>query len=177
MPPVGRAMELETPKLLIRSFSPDDWKCIQNLTVNKMSPKKDPQDHDLPVDDDGCMQMARWFAEHEDQFLAVCLQCNGQLIGFLAFNAVDARGQLDVGHVIHTDFQDDDHDREALEYGFDIAFRDEAIRAIETRNATGWAEQCAPLWSLGLRPIGNDQGNLAITRNDWESRRRGSDLD
>jgi RimJ/RimL family protein N-acetyltransferase len=162
--------QIETTRLTIRPFSPDDWKGTQELTINKMSPKMDPHDHDLPTDDEGCKKMAEWFAKQSDQFFAVFLKSNQRLIGFLTFNGVDDNQQLDVGHVIHTEFQDNDHDKEALEVIIDHAFAIKDIRSIVTRNPPDWEDQNAPLKALGFRL--DDQGELAMGKADWEKSKK-----
>ena len=40
--------QIETTRLIIRPFSSDEWKSIQELTVNKMSPKKNPHEPTPP---------------------------------------------------------------------------------------------------------------------------------
>ena len=163
--------QIETPRLVIRPFSPDDWKATQELNINKMSPKKDPHDHDLPVDDDGCKKMAESFAKQGDHFFAVCLKSSQRLIGFLAFNGVDDSQQLDVGHVIHTEFQDNDHDTESLDAIIDHAFTTKDILSIVTRNPSDWEEQNAPLETLGFKR--NNQGELAMDKVEWAKRTNG----
>jgi hypothetical protein len=108
-------------------------------------------------------------------FGAVVLKSGQRIIGLLAFNGIDANKQLDLGHVMHTEFQDNDHDREALEAIIDSAFQTKDIASIITMNvaAPDWAEQIAPLRSLGLTPIAPDKlGELAIGRQEWEDQRK-----
>jgi RimJ/RimL family protein N-acetyltransferase len=164
---------IETERLVIRPFVPEDWPGMQALAINKESSRGARYDHTWPTTEDECKGMAEYFAG--GQYYAAVLKQNQRIIGLLAFNSIDANKQLDLGHVMHTEFQDNDHDREALEAIIDFAFRDQDIASVITLNvaAPDWTEQIAPLKSLGLTPIAEDKpGELVISRQDWESRQR-----
>ena len=107
-----------------------------------------------------------------DKFFAVCLKGDQSLIGLLAFNNIDTNKQLDLGHQIHTKYQDNDFDREALESIIDFAFEHEDIESIDTRYNSEWTEQIAPLKSFGFTPIEGDPGHLGITKADWDKRKK-----
>ena len=165
--------KIETKRLIIRSFTPDDWKGVQALAIDRESDRRDPGDpHEWPTSDEGCKAMAEFLSKRSDQFFAVCLKSDQKLIGLLAFNSIDKNKQLDLGHQIHTKYQDNDHDKEALESIIDFAFKNKDILSIETRNNPEWSEQLAPLKSLGLTPIEGRIGNLGITKADWEKTRK-----
>ena len=161
---------IETKRLIIRPFTPDDWKDIQVLAIDKESKKRDPYDHTWPTSDDKCKEMAEYLAGMTDKFFAVCLKKDKTLLGLLAFNNIDTNKQLDLGHQIHSKYQDNDHDKEALESIIDFAFKNKDILSIETRTNSEWTEQIAPLKSLGFTPIKGDPGNLGITKAVWEKK-------
>ena len=181
---------LETKRLVIRRFASDDWVELQKLAVNKESSEFGKYDHRWPTSEEGCKGMAGYFSKNEP-YWAVCLKDGGRIIGLLALNDVDEHGDLDLGHVFHTDFVSDDHDTEALRCIMDYAFANLDIRSIYCNNAQEWTSQLAPLKKLGLklkpRPKGpvnkssfqkDENGNpiefvgcrMAITKVEWLSR-------
>ena len=168
-------MMIETKRLTIRPFTPDDWQGFQALAIDQASsPAARYEPHTSPTDEEGCKGAVQHFAD-SGQFFAVILKDSQRIIGLLAFNGVDENKQLDLGHAVHTDFQDNDFDREALQAIIDFAFETMDIASVVTRNvaAPDWTEQIAPLKSLGLTPIAADKpGELAISRQDWGNRRR-----
>ena len=162
---------IETRRLAIRPFTPADWKGVQALAVDKETHKRDPLDAPWPTSDDRCRDFTEHLAKLTDKFFAVCLKGDQTLIGLLGFNGIDANKQLDLGYQIHSKYQDNDHDKEALEAIIDFAFEKMDILSIETRTNSEWAEQLAPLKSFGFTPIKGDPGNLGITRAAWEQKK------
>lgn len=158
----------ETERLLIRSFSGDDWRGLQRLAIDKETHNRDPHDPPWPTSDDECKGFAEYLAGMTDKFFAVCLKKDQTLVGLLGFNSIDTDRQLDLGYQIHSEYQDNDHDREALESIIDLAFKGMGILSIETRTNSEWTEQLAPLKSFGFTPIKGDPGNLGITKAVWE---------
>ena len=93
------------------------------------------------------------------------------MIGLLAFNRIDDNKRLDLGYQIHSKYQHNDLDREALESIIDFAFKNRDILSIETSTNPEWTEQLAPLKSSGFTPIAGNPGNLGMTKGDWERRK------
>jgi len=162
--------EIETQRLIIRAFTPDDWQAVQALALDKESHKRDPHDPPWPTSDAECRGFAEYLAENSDRFLAVCLKSADTPIGLLSPNHVDENRQLELGYQIHSEYQDNDLDREALESIIDFAFAHGDIQSIDTRTNSEWAEQIAPLKSFGFAPLEDDPGHLGITKADWEKR-------
>ena len=162
--------EIETKRLVIRPFARGDWEGVQALAIDKETLKRDSHDPPWPTSDDGCKGFAEYLAGMREQYFAVCLKSDQTLIGLLAFNSIDANKQLELGYQIHSAYQDNDHDNEALESIVDFSFSDRDVLSIETRTNSEWAEQIAPLRSFGFRPIRGDPGNLGITKKACEAR-------
>ncbi|MGQ9597258.1 MAG: GNAT family N-acetyltransferase [Thermoproteota archaeon] len=55
-----------------------------------------------------------FLAQKSDTYFAICLKSEPTLIGLLAFNHIDENKQLELGYQIHSRYQDNDFDREAL---------------------------------------------------------------
>jgi len=161
---------IETKRLIIRHFTPADWQGVQALAVDKETYKRDPLDAPWPTSDDKCQGFAEHLAKMTDRFFAVCLKRDQTLLGLLAFGSIDTNKQLDLGYQIHSKYQDNHHDREALESIIDFAFENKDILSIETRTNSEWTEQLAPLKSFGFIPIKGNPGNLGITKAVWDSK-------
>ena len=162
--------EIETQRLIIRAFTPDDWQAVQALAIDKESHKRDPHDPPWPTSDAECKRFAEYLAENSDRSFAVCLKSADAPMGLLSFNQIDENRQLELGYQVHSEYQDNDLDREALESIIDSAFEQRDVQSIDTRTNSEWAEQIAPLKSLGFAPLEGDPGHLGITRPDWEKR-------
>jgi hypothetical protein len=92
------------------------------------------------------------------------------VVGLLAVNGIEADGRLDLGHVILSTYQDDDHDREAIQALVGYCFATTGVPAVVTHNADH-APQLAPLRSLGFTNRDpKDKGELLMTREEWEQR-------
>ena len=163
---------IETQRLIIRPFTPDDWEGVQALAIDKESNKRDPHDPPWPTSDVKCKEFAEYLAEKSDRFFAVCLKGDHAIIGLLSFNHIDENKQLELGYQFHSKYQDNDFDREALESIVDFAFEHRDVQSIDTRTNSEWTEQIRPLKSFGFAPIEGDLGHLGITRADWEKRSR-----
>lgn len=161
---------IETARLLIRPFFKDDWAGVQALALDKESSKGAKYDATWPTTENECKALTAYFAK-SDQYYAVVLPNDQQIIGLLAFNSIENK-QLDLGHVIHTQYQDNDHDREALAAIIEYAFKSKDISSVITRNAPEWIAQIKPLKSLGLKSVDGKPGELAISKAEWEARRK-----
>ena len=162
--------EIKTKRLIIRPFTPDDWKGIQALAIDKETYKRDPYDHIWPTSDGECKEMADYLAGMTDKFFAVCLKEDGKLIGLIAFNSIDETRTLDLGHLFHTDYLSGDIMFEALRRMVQYAFDELEVDRIGAYNVAEWTEQIVPLKSLGFTPIEGDPGHLGITKEDWVKR-------
>lgn len=162
--------EIETQRLIIRPFRPDDWEGIRTLAVDKEALKKDPADPPWPVTDEGCKEFTEYLTKMTDKFLAVCLKRDKTPIGLLAFNRNDENRQLELGYQIHSRYQDNDIDREVLKGIIEFIFEHKNAKSIDTRTNPEWTEQIAPLKWFGFTPIEGDPGHLGITKEEWVKR-------
>lgn len=160
---------LETKRFILRPFTAEDWSDLQELAVDwRSAPGPD-------FDKWGTTEeFSRGFAKHlsaQDKFFALCLRDTKKVIGLLGLNGIDKNKQLDLGHVIHSKYQDNDHDKEALEAIINYIFETKGASSVVTRNASTHTEQLAPLKSLGFKNINRDEkGELVITKVDWQQK-------
>jgi RimJ/RimL family protein N-acetyltransferase len=172
---------LETDRLVIRAFVPEDWPGIQALAIDINSSDAGKYDCMWPTSDEDSRGMAGYFGGREGLSWAVCLKADGRLIGCIAYNSFDPDRRVDLGHVFHTAYQRDDLDTEALACMIDYAFANHDVDAVYSNNVEAWAVQVAPLEKLGakLMPSGQGErggfpsGQRQITRGEW-LRRKGA---
>lgn len=162
----------ETKRLVIRRFTPEDWSDLQELGKD-WSKSPAPEWDKWPISDEASKGSVNYMST-TDKYFAVCLRDTNNVIGLLALNDQTdeerAKKQLDLGHVIHSRYQDKDHDREALEAMIDYVFKSKGMLSIVTHNPSDFPEQLAPLKSLGFKPR-KDKGELGITKEEWVQRR------
>ncbi len=181
---LNKLVFMETERLIIRRFMPEDTEAVYELANARMSSSMKDFDHQWPTDLEGCRAAVAYFSG-EDIYYAVCLKPSMKLIGFIAYNSVDANGILDLGHVWHTTYQNNDLDTEALALMAQYTFEQLGINGVCARNPLECEEQIAPLKSIGMEIIDTNKasfvndasGNpiefsacwMLITRDKWEA--------
>jgi RimJ/RimL family protein N-acetyltransferase len=163
----GHMKSIETKRLLLRPFTADDWQDLQQVAIDwKAAPG--PAFDKFPTEDEACRSFAQHLASR-DNYLAMCLRASGKVVGLLAINGTDEEKQADLGHVILSKYQDDDHDREALQAMVQHCFDVKGIGSIITHNAPEHAAQVAPLKSLGfINTNPDDPGEFTLSKAQWE---------
>ncbi|MDP6777072.1 MAG: GNAT family N-acetyltransferase [Candidatus Latescibacteria bacterium] len=167
--PDGDARRFETSRLLIRRFTSDDWADFQVLATN-YNACGGKYEGKWPESDEHARKSVEYIAT-DGKFFAACLRQTGQIIGFLALNGMDDNKQMDLGYIIHTDYQDGHHDREALETLISHIFAKLGASSIAVRWVPEWTQQFAVSKALGFTPVGNEEGQMQLTRQQWEQSR------
>jgi RimJ/RimL family protein N-acetyltransferase len=147
-------------RLIIRRFTRDDWRGLQELGRDKESSDGAIYDHAWPTSEKGARGMAGWCAKQKE-CLAACLKSDGRLIGLVRFNGIDEEGRMDLGHMFHTAYRGRGYDTEALRHAVDVAFANPKVRSVIGHNAVDWKGQLTPLIELGFREIGRGKGSFA----------------
>jgi beta-lactamase regulating signal transducer with metallopeptidase domain/RimJ/RimL family protein N-acetyltransferase len=159
---------IETARLVLRPFTPDDWRDFHELAVDWQA-QPGPEFDKWGTSEEAARGSVQEMST-TDQYLAVCLRESGKVVGLLAINGVDEQKRLDLGHVILSKHQDNDLDREALQALIQHCFDTMDITSVMTHNDPN-AEQIGPLLSLGFTNRNpNDRGELVITREEWDQR-------
>jgi len=176
--------QLETQRLVIRRFTPDDSADVLELGRDKESSEGGKYDHPWPTSEEGCRGAVE-FCSANERFWAVCLKGSRRVIGLLALSSTEEPGTMEVGHVFHTEFLDDDLDTEALACIMNHAFSTLGSERIICQNAEEWTGQLRPLRKLGLKVVDRGDGTdffqrdadgnpitfvgcrMATTRNEW----------
>ena len=91
---------METKRLILRRFVPEDFPAFRELIRDKMNAPSAAFDEPYPTDDEGLLGVLRYFAG-SDEFFAVERKDGRRLIGFVALNRTgeDIRN---LGYCIHT---------------------------------------------------------------------------
>ena len=157
---------IETKRLVLRRFASHDWYDLVALAADwKAAPG--PEFDKLPTDERECRELTEYLAS-SNKYFAVCIRREGGVIGLIALNGRDETGRFDLGHIIHSRYQDDDHDREALAAAVQHIFESTDVAAIATHNSDH-PPQLAPLRSLGFKDshlAGSRE--LTLDRAEWE---------
>jgi RimJ/RimL family protein N-acetyltransferase len=162
-------LTLETERLIIRNFRPDDWQELQALAIAYQASEWAQYDHPWPTSEEKVKGMAEWFAQR-DGYLAVCLKSSGALIGLLNIHhKQEAEGRVHgLGYVFHPDHHGRGYATEACRAGLDQVFGPWEADRIETGTHPDNAPSVRLLSKLGLRETG--RGEYAISRQEWLAR-------
>lgn len=130
---------LETARLTIRNYRPDDWQQLQEMAVAYQATEAAQYDHPWPTSEEEVKGMANWFASGDD-YLAVCLKDTGRLIGLLAIKQRENEEKRvhGLGYVFHPVYQGQGYGTEACQaavaYLFDELGADQIVSSTAAAN-------------------------------------------
>ncbi len=165
----GKTFTIETPRLRIRSFAVSDWSGFQALTEDYNASNGGTYEGKWPTSEEHCKNSVEFMSTCENYF-AVCLQKTGQLIAMLVLNGMDCDGQMDLGYIVHTQYQDNDHDNEALSAVMHYLFREREVCSIVVRWVPEWTEQFRVPTLLGFASVTERPGEMVLTKQCWMQR-------
>ena len=157
---------LETERLIIRNFRPDDWQELQELSVEYRASKWVKYEDPWPTSDEEVKGMATWFAGG-DGYLATCLKSSGKLIGLVAIDQRDEQAEQvhNLGYVFHPDYHGHGYATEAcraaMVHVFGLLAADQILTGTNPENA----ESIRLLKRLGLKEVA--RGEFAISKEEW----------
>jgi [ribosomal protein S5]-alanine N-acetyltransferase len=179
-------MILETERLLVRTFAPDDWRDLREYVT---LPQVTKYDYDYPSSDEELQDVVDYFAETPG-YWAVCLKATGKLIGHVTCTrkALEALRTWELGYIFNPAFYGQGYATEAcrrvLQYAFEELDAHRVEAACDPRNAPSWRL----LERLGMRreahrlkagflrttpegePIWIDSYEYAMLGEGWEAR-------
>jgi ribosomal-protein-alanine N-acetyltransferase len=157
---------LETDRLKIRNFSPDDWPELQELAIQYQASEWAKYDVPWPTSDEQVKGMASWFASG-DEYLAVCLKATGKLIGMIAIDRrPDQAGQVhNLGYVFHPGYHGQGYATEGCRAAMGYLFGQLEAESILTGTHPANEPSVRLLKRLGLNEI--SQGEFAMSRAEW----------
>ena len=159
---------LESKRLVLRELESSDFKDFCEL-IKSWNAQPGPAFDKWP---DGENELKAVFAEcskNRGHGCWICLKNENKVIGGIFFNGeTETEGWFDVGHIIHSDYQNNDIDREALFMYINHIFSTmENVKAIITNNAPN-EKQNAPLYSIGFIDRNKNGGQLIIEESNWK---------
>ena len=165
---------LETGRLTIRNFHPDDWPQLHELAVAYQATEAAQYEEPWPTSEDEVQGMANWFASG-DGYLAVCLQASGALIGLLAINRRDGHaGQVhNLGYIFHPAYHGQGYASEACRAALRYLFGELGADGIHTGTHPDNAPSIRLLERLGLNQVA--RGEYTISREEWTARQQGTE--
>ena len=158
---------LGTERLVLRAFAVDDWQDVHELAID-WGKAPGPDFDKWPTTEEAARGLTEHFSS-SPKYFAMCVKEARKVVGLVALNGYETEGRFDLGHVIHSDYQDDDIDCEAIRAIVDHIFQTENPAAIVTHNDPTHREQLAPLIALGFSAAGEaEEGTLVLARAEWE---------
>jgi RimJ/RimL family protein N-acetyltransferase len=150
---------LETDRLLIRNFAPDDGPALLDLVRRYQSSPYAQFDHRWPMSPEEIQAVAEWFASGESS-LAVCLRSSGEFIGFVSLNqeTTEPGCIYNLGYVFHQAHWRHGYATEACRAVLRRAFLDLGADRVVTGTAAANAPSCRLLARLGFRQAGESTG-------------------
>ena len=168
-------ISLETDRLIIRSFSPDDWQELQELAIRYRASESAKYEDPWPTSAEEIKGMASWFAGGDD-YLAASLKATGKLMGLIAIAHKEEReGRVHgLGYVFHEDYHGRGYATEgcraAMAHLFDRLAADRILTGTHPDNTAS----VALLTNLGLREIAGGEYTIS-RRSGWRLKGRMSE--
>ncbi|MEJ6952188.1 GNAT family N-acetyltransferase [Natronospora cellulosivora (SeqCode)] len=157
--------KFETERLLMRKIKPDDAEGLKEYALYKVSSGYEAWEN-WPTDQEGSKKLAEHLAD-KDNYWSVIRKSDFKFIGFISFNEVDDKSNLDMGHGFISEYNNDGEAVEAIKKMIQYAFDSLDIEAIDARNPEEWKEKVAPLKKIGFKRV--DENRLQMTRDKWNS--------
>ena len=124
---------LESKRLVLKELESSDFKDFWELSINwKAAPG--PEFDKFPVTEKECREIFEYSLKNCDNTRYIYLCNEKKVIGLISLNGLDENGRMDMGHIIHSDYQNDDIDREAFLIFIDYVFKTTEVKTIVTHN-------------------------------------------
>ena len=159
-------ISLETDRLIIRNFRPDDWQELQELAIVYQASEEAKFEPPWPTSEEEVQGMATWFSGG-DSYLAVWLKEIRKLIGLIAIERREGQEQRlhNLGYVFHPSYHGHGYATEGCRAAMTYVFENLAADGILTGTDPENTSSVALLNRLGLQAIGG--GEYVISREEW----------
>lgn len=134
--------KMETMRLILRQFVPDDWKDLYEYLSIPEVVIYEP--YDIYTKED-CIDSAKWRSEEpNNMFWAVCLKDSKKMIGHVYFaqSEPDKFKTWNIGYVFNPKFYGYGYATEAckkiLEYGFQDKDAHRIVAGVDVKNEASW---------------------------------------
>ncbi|MBN1451493.1 MAG: GNAT family N-acetyltransferase [Anaerolineales bacterium] len=159
-------LTLETDRLIIRNFHPDDWQELQELAIEYRASKWAKYEDPWPTSEEEVKGMATWFSGG-DGYLAVCLKDTGKLIGLVAIEQREGQeGSVhNLGYVFHPGYHGQGYATEGCRAAMKYVFSSLAADRILTGTHPDNEDSIRLLRRLGLKEVA--RGEFTISKAEW----------
>lgn len=162
---------LETDRLVVRNFAPEDWHALQAVIVAYQASDSAQYEDPWPTSAEKVKGIAEWFAGGDD-YLAVCLKGTGTPIGLVAIGRRQEQERQihNLGYVFHPRYAGQGYATESCLAAMRYLFDELGIEGILTGTHPDNRPSVALLKRLGLREIGD--GEWTLRKSEWISLER-----
>ena len=164
-------IKLDTKRLTIRNFLPEDWQELQEVVVQYQATEWAKYEPPWPTSTEEVKGMTKFFASG-DSFLAVSLKDTGKLIGMIAIERRKEQEEPvhNLGYVFHPGYSGQGYATEGCRAMMAYLFEQLGITAILTGTRPENTPSVRLLERLGIPPIGN--GEYRLSKEEWLSRKK-----
>ena len=156
-------ISLETDRLVIRNFSPDDWQDLQDMSTHYSASEYAQYDHKWPTATEDIKGAAEWFASG-DRFHAVCLRETGKLIGLISlYPGKEDQSIFSLGYIFHPTYHGQGYGSEGCRAVLNHAFCELGAQQVNSSTAQVNLPSCALLKALGFSETGRIMASLQET--------------
>ncbi len=142
-------VELKTDRLEVRNFTPEDWRGLQKIIIDREASEYAVYDYQLPTSEAGVMEIAADFSGG-DSFLAVWEPSISSLIGYIALNRLSEK-EFDMGYCLKTEYQGRGYATEACTAVINYAFNSLGAEKLTSGTANANQPSCRLLGRLGFK--------------------------
>jgi ribosomal-protein-alanine N-acetyltransferase len=159
-------ISLQTDRLTIRDFTPDDWRDLQELAIQCRASKWAQYEDLWPTSEQEVKGMATWFASGDGN-LAACLKSTGKLIELVAISRREEQeGRVhNLGYVFHPGYHGQGYATEACRAAMGYLYGALAADTILTGTRPANERSVKLLKCVGLTEIA--RGEFAMSRAEW----------
>ena len=147
------AQTLETKRLILRGLEPEDFNDFRELASEK-----------IPTDENEIRKIFKQNLADNANSRYIWHRAEKKIIGFVRMKGQDENGNMDMEYKIHSDYQNNDIDREALAPFIESVFNTTDAKAIITDNDPD-KKRNTPLYGLGFKNRNTNAGQLILERN------------
>ncbi len=151
-------IEIATPRTLIRSFSTEDWRDLQELLIDKEAGEFAFSDYPYPTDERGVKEVLNFFARGDD-YLAVYEKARKKVIGYIAINN-EGKIEYNLGYCFHSAYQAKGYATEACTAAINYVFNNQKAEKFVTGTASANGPSCRLLEKLGFVKTGEQTISL-----------------
>ena len=180
---------IETARLIVRNFRPDDWMALQEIIRQYQATEYAAYDHEWPSSPEELRRAIEWFAG-QDGFLAVCRRETEDLIGLVTIKSDDSGGAscFNLGFIFDSRAHGQGYAREAGQAVLGLAFTEWGAQKVISGTALVNRPAVRLLERLGFQRVAESRGafrngpdgapivftglSVALTRDEWASSER-----